>query len=551
MPQAGLPTGLWLRKTERMTSPFDNPLRFIEELTKTATSLSTERNLKRLLSLMLTSVRTLTHAEEGKVYLLDRTKRYLYVEVCQNTIVDAHVREGSTIELYRDGKRNVSHICAYCTFVNKLLNVSDIYDYTGFDFHDVYTLDALTGYRTASVIVVPLRSYQGLTHGVLQLVNSSPFPAQIESIVVAFASQAAVAIENVQLMNENRHLAELLERTKRALEQENSALRKHLDAQYGFARIIGTSARMQQVFSLMEKVVDSDVAVLLMGETGTGKELVASTIHHNSQRRNREFVAQNCAAMPEHLLESEFFGYRRGAFTGAETDKKGLLEIADRGTLFLDEIGDMPLGMQAKLLRVLQEGEIRPLGSVKTTKVNVRVIAATHRDLQHMVETGQFREDLYYRLCVFPIDIPPLRERQEDVLALLNHWLAIAAEQYQKAVPGFTPQALDCLVSYAYPGNIRELRNVVERAVLLVEDKSRINCEHLPGHIVGKSKSEETVPVVTQTQGSLPEIVRHFEASIILQKLREHNWNQTKTAQELKVARRTLIEKMHRLDIRP
>jgi sigma-54-dependent transcriptional regulator len=278
---------------------------------------------------------------------------------------------------------------------------------------------------------------------------------------------------------------------------------------------------------------------------------VATTIHEHSSRQKGTLVVQNCAAMPEHLLESEFFGYRRGAFTGATTDKKGLLEIADGGTLFLDEIGDMPLGMQAKLLRVLQEGEVRPLGGVHSTKVNLRVIVATHRDLQEMVATGTFREDLFYRLCVFPIDIPPLRDRKEDLPVLLTHFLGICANQYKKEVVGFSPEALDRLLLYDYPGNIRELKNIVERAVLLCEYGSSIGLEHLPEHLTSSTAVDMPPHGELGEQASLPEIVRHFEASLIAQKLQEHNWNQTKTASYLKVPRRTLIEKMHRYNIRP
>ena len=249
-------------------------------------------------------------------------------------------------------------------------------------------------------------------------------------------------------------------------------------------------------------------------------------------------------------MESEFFGYRRGAFTGADTDKKGLIETANNGTLFLDEIGDMPLSMQSKLLRVLQEREVRPLGSVKSVKVNIRVIAATHCDLQAMVAAGDFREDLYYRLCVFPIDIPPLRERREDLVALLNHFLSIFVEQYHKEVSGFSPAALDGLLRYDYPGNIRELNNIVERAVLLCDDGGSIDCEHLPGQLVPQSEANGQHASADQMQGSLPEMVRQFEASLIIQSLKAHDGNQTQTAHALQVPRRTLIEKMNRYAIR-
>jgi sigma-54-dependent transcriptional regulator len=530
----------------------------VEEFIKIATSLSTEREIKHLLNMIVTSARTITHAEVGSIYILDRTKRYLYVEAYQNAAITAPMQDMLQVSLLVEGKPNFSHICAYCAFVGKLINIPDIYRYSGFDFQDVYKLDELCRYRTKSVLAVPLRNHEEITIGVLQLANIRdpvtqdilPFPERLERVVTAFASQAAVAIDTVQLITENQRLVELLNHDNRKLEQENRALRRQIDDHARFAKIIGQSLPMQRVFSLMRKVFASDATVILRGETGTGKELVATTIHDNSPRQKGMFVVQNCAAMPENLLESEFFGYRRGAFTGAMTDKKGLLEIADGGTLFLDEIGDMPLGMQAKLLRVLQEGEVRPLGGVHSTKVNLRVIAATHRDLQEMVAAGTFREDLYYRLCVFPIDIPPLRDRKEELPVLLTHFLGVCAKQYKKEVTGFSPEALDSLLLYDYPGNIRELKNIVERAVLLCEHGDGIGLDHLPEHVTRGPVVEAPPHSNVVEEASLPEIVRHFEASLIARKLREHNWNQTKTANNLKVPRRTLIEKMHRYNIR-
>lgn len=530
----------------------------VEEFIKIATSLSTERDLQRLLGTIVASARTITHAEAGSVYILDRTKRYLCVEVYQNAAIATPMQDMPPVSLLVNGKPNASHICAYCAFVGKLINVPDIYQYSGFDFRDLYQLDQMCRYRTKSVLAVPLRNHQAITIGVLQLANMLdpvtqdilPFPERLERMVTAFAAQAAVAIDTVQLITENRRLVELLGRTNRELEQENLALRRQIDDHARFAKIIGQSPRMQQMFSLMRKVFDSDATVLLRGETGTGKELVATTIHENSPRQKGTLVVQNCAAMPENLLESEFFGYRRGAFTGATTDKKGLLEIADGGTLFLDEIGDMPLSMQAKLLRVLQEGEIRPLGGMHSTKVNLRVIAATHRDLQEMVAAGAFREDLYYRLCVFPIDIPPLRDRKEDLAVLLTHFLGICANQYKKEVVGFSPEALDSLLLYDYPGNIRELKNIVERAVLLCENGGGIGLDHLPEHVTRAIAVEAPPHGEVGEPASLPDLVRHFEASLIARKLQERNGNQTKTAQDLKVPRRTLIEKIHRYNIR-
>lgn len=541
-----------------MLDQIDASLVAVEEFIKTATSLSTERDLRRLLDVIVTSARKITHAEAGSIYILDRTKRHLYVQVWQNDAIDEPMRNIPPVSLSVNGKRNFSHVCAYCAFSGKLINIPDIYRYSGFDFRDVYKLDKRFRYHTESVLAVPLVNHEEITVGVLQLANRrdpeateiQPFPKSLEGVVTAFASQAAVAIDNVQLITENKRLVELLDGVNRDLEQENRALRNQIDDQFRFSKIIGESLSMQRVFSLMRKVFNSDATVLLRGETGTGKELIANTIHQHSLRRQGEFVVQNCAAMPEDLLESEFFGYRRGAFTGAETDKKGLLEIADGGTLLLDEIGDMPPGMQAKLLRVLQEGEVRPLGGVQSITVDIRVIAATHRDLQEMVAAGTFREDLYYRLCVYPIEIPSLRDRKEDLPALFAHFLDGCAKQYRKNVLGFTPKALDSLLSYDYPGNIRELKNIVERAVLLCENDGSIDLEHLPEHLTRHGDVQTQAADKVSNHTSLPDRVRHFEASLIKQKLLEHGGNQTRTARDLQVPRRTLIEKMHRYNIK-
>jgi formate hydrogenlyase transcriptional activator len=239
------------------------------------------------------------------------------------------------------------------------------------------------------------------------------------------------------------------------------------DQENEFEGIVGHSAALRQVLQLVETVAKGSSTVLLLGETGTGKELVARAIHNRSRRRDRAFVKLNCAAIPGGLLESELFGHERGAFTGAIAQKIGRLELADNGSLFLDEIGDIPLDLQPKLLRVLQEREFERLGSTRTMKVDVRVVAATHRDLEEMISKGQFRSDLYYRLNVFPIVIPPLRERPEDIPLLVQHFVEAAAQKMDKTIDTIPSRTMEALVEYRWPGNIRELENVIERAVIL------------------------------------------------------------------------------------
>ena len=321
---------------------------------------------------------------------------------------------------------------------------------------------------------------------------------------------------------------------------------------YDFSQIIGHSKPMQKVFLLMEKIVNSGATVLLKGDTGTGKEVVARALHYNSYRKKNNFVVQNCAALPGELLESELFGYKKGAFSGANTDKKGLIELADGGTLLLDEIGDMPIGLQAKLLRVLQDKTVRPLGSEEGVGklINVRFIVASHCDLKGKIKTGEFREDLYYRLCVFPIDLPPLHKRKEDIPELLEYFLVKLAKQNQKEVLGFSQETLFMLINYAFPGNVRELRNIVERGVLMCDVGGLILPEHLTEEVhqlIDSKRSRESQRV--NQWDTLKEKLEKYEAYLIRKKLSECRGNQTKAASELEIARRTIIEKIKRYSI--
>jgi sigma-54-dependent transcriptional regulator len=523
----------------------------LRDLVAVTTLLSTERDLHRLLGKLVESARRLTCAEAGRVYLLDSTKRVLVPEVCQNERVDVPLGYLAQVPLFRaEGKRNEDNLVAFCAFSGEPVNVLDAYRYSGFDCEDLYRYDRMTGYRTRSVLAVPLRNHRDQTIGVLQLVNRrregelSAFDADQEAMVIAFAAQAAVAVDNVQLIEQNRRLITLLDRDNRELEQENRRLRERMKGLPRFGDIIGESTAMRRVFELVDKVRASDATVLLRGETGTGKELIAAAVHRSSRRADRPFVVQNCAAVPEGLLESELFGYKKGAFTGAGADKKGLIEAADGGTLFLDEIGDMPIALQAKLLRVLQEREVRPLGEVQGRHVNIRVIAATHCDLETKIKDGEFREDLFYRLSVFPITIPPLRERQDDVPALLQYFSSRFAESYGKRIRGFAPVALDLLGQYAYPGNIRELKNIVERAVLLAEEGGWILPEHLPAAVTGPRAADQ--PPDEESGLPLKERVARYEARVIEEALAANDWNQTRTSEVLSVPRRTLIEKINK-----
>ncbi|WP_419712601.1 sigma-54 interaction domain-containing protein [Pseudomonas sp. NFX224] len=305
--------------------------------------------------------------------------------------------------------------------------------------------------------------------------------------------------------------------------------------------MLGNSPAMRRTYSLISKVLHSPYTVLLRGETGTGKEVAARAIHDGGSRRSRPFIVQNCAAFAESLLESELFGYRKGAFTGADRDRAGLFDAANGGTLLLDEIGDMPMSLQAKLLRVLQEGEIRPLGCNETHKIDVRIIAATHRDLALLVRQGKFREDLYYRLAQFPIELPALRQRGGDILDLARYFADKACECLQRDHVRWSEAALGSLAAYAFPGNVRELKGLVERAVLLCEGG-----ELQTGHF--------SLPLDAITQDSslhLRERLVQVERSLVIDCLRKNNGNQTLSARELGLPRRTLLYRFGRLNINP
>ena len=295
---------------------------------------------------------------------------------------------------------------------------------------------------------------------------------------------------------------------------------------------------MNETCRLIGKVLHTPYTVLLRGETGTGKEVVARAIHAAGPRSAKAFVVQNCAAFPEGLLESELFGYRKGAFTGAQRDHVGLFDAAHGGTLLLDEIGDMPLSLQAKLLRVLQEGEVRPLGANASHKVDVRIIAATHRDLLAMVAQGTFREDLYYRLAQFPIELPALRERDGDALQLARHFADEACMALGRPAVGWSSAALDQLTSHGFPGNVRELKCLVERAVLLCDDGVI-----LPLHLALSPRTEAAV------ETTLRQRLERVERMVLIDCLQKNRGNRTRTARELGVARRTLLYRLARLNI--
>jgi DNA-binding NtrC family response regulator len=323
----------------------------------------------------------------------------------------------------------------------------------------------------------------------------------------------------------------------RQLQRENEHLRQELQERYQFGNLIGSSRRMQEVYALIEKAARTQATVLLLGESGTGKELVARALHYNSPRANRRFVGVSCAALPSELLESELFGHEKGAFTGANWQRIGRFELADGGTLFLDEIGDVSLSVQAKLLRVLQEREIDRVGGSKPLKVDVRLISATNRDLPEAIAKGEFREDLYYRLRVIEINLPPLRERKEDLPLLAKHFVEKFNKRDGRKIEGLAPETMEVLDSYRWPGNVRELENAIEYAVVMAEESSRmLTPELLPDNVrlAGRSGAAAAAlhaPAAAATR--LPEALEQEERRLLLAALNESNWNLSAAAEAL------------------
>jgi len=335
----------------------------------------------------------------------------------------------------------------------------------------------------------------------------------------------------------------------RNLKMENINLRNQLKKKYKFENIIGDHERMQKVFEIVEKVADTDSTILILGESGTGKELIAKAIHYNSYRRERPFIPVNCAAIPSELLESELFGHEKGAFTNAIRTRIGRFELANGGTVFLDEIGDMNPLLQSKLLRVLQERQFERIGGIKTIKTDIRVIAATHQDLKQAVQQKRFREDLYYRLNVIPVRIPPLRERKTDIPLLAHHFLDHFNRSKKKRIRGINDEAMVSLMNYEWPGNVRELENTVERVIILV-DHDIIAPLDLPEKFHALPQQESSQVVQIPEEGiSLDTAVSEFERNLILQALVKTGWVKNKAARLLNLNRTTLIEKIKRQNL--
>ena len=354
------------------------------------------------------------------------------------------------------------------------------------------------------------------------------------------------------LIDDELHMAIQRALSQREVLQENRTLKAQLDQKFGMDNIVGSDPRMRRVFEMIDSVADTRATVLITGQSGTGKSLIARAIHRRSDRRDGPFVEIACGALPENLLESELFGHVAGAFTGAAQDKDGKFKLADGGTIFLDEIGTASPGLQVKLLRVLQEFQFEQVGGSKTFEVNTRVILATNEDLSSAVEAGRFRQDLFYRINVINLELPSLSERRSDIPNLANHFLQVVCNDTGKSCQGFEASALDALQAYNWPGNVRELQNVIERAVLLGKS-DRIQLADLPGNLSNGQSPSISSAVVEENQQDGPRTLKQAlegpERQIILQSLQRNNWNRNETADELGINRTTLYKKMKKLGL--
>ncbi len=390
--------------------------------------------------------------------------------------------------------------------------------------------------KETSLIVMPV-VLENKTVGVFatEFLYSKNF--ELEQTKIFLSVVAALIAQSFKIENAIRE-----ERQK--LADENTELRRELKEKYDFSQIIGNSSPMRQVYDQVTRIARSNATVLLRGESGTGKELIAHSLHYNSLRSKKPFIKVNCAALPETLIESELFGHEKGAFTGADKRKKGRFEMADGGTLFLDEIGDLPPQTQIKLLRVLQEREFERLGGTETLKVNVRLITATNKNLEEEIANGKFREDLYYRLNVFTIFLPALRERKADILLLAEHFLAKYEREHNKEIKRISTPAIDMLTSYHFPGNVRELENAIERAVLVC-DEQVIHGHHLPPTL----QTAEVSGTVTQV--SLTSAIEAYEKDLITDALKSARGNVAKAARMLDSTERIIAYKIKKYGVDP
>ena len=499
----------------------DNWLKTLAEVIRLTNS---SLDFEEVLRLTLEGAMRVMEAEAGSLILLDQLKDELVIKVATGP----KAQEAQGIRFPKD-----YGIAGWVFQKAQPKIVSDVQQ----DKHFFKDIDQSTGFKTQSILAAPLQ-VKGEIIGVLEVINKRAggwFGEGDLKPITTLADLAAIAINNAGAYTE--------------LRLENRRLQTRLDLE---GAIFGRSPAMREVVQQIERVAQRPVTVLLRGETGTGKGVLAREIHARSPRRDQPFVEVNCGAMSEGLWESELFGHKKGAFTGASQDKEGLFEAADEGTIFLDEIGNMPLELQARLLHVLQEGQIRRVGETQVRKVDVRLIAATNRDLEAAVKEEAFREDLFFRLNVFPLVLPPLHQRTEEIPSLLDYFIEKYNQELAGTVEGVAPEALQVLMAYAWPGNIRELENLTQRLIVMVEE-GHISLEHLPPEIRQVDYRATAVPQhepPTVTREAAPRALADIERAQIEQALGETLGNQSRAARLLGISREQLRYRLRKYGIK-
>jgi Nif-specific regulatory protein len=501
---------------------FEKRLSHFHTLIEIGKLITSEIELDNLLKVVVEKISEVMDAERTTIYIVDEAKHELWFKIAQ----DETKMEEKRLKIG-------TGVAGYVAETGETINVAEPYS----DPRFYREIDKITGFTTTSILTIPLKSAAGKIIGVLQVLNkrrSLVFTKEDEESLVAIGTFIAVALENAQI-----HVK---------IKEENIFLKRELSNVYQFDNIIGKSESMQHVFDMIGRVCSTDVTILLNGESGTGKELAARSIHYNSQRNRQKFVAINCGSLPETLLESELFGHIRGSFTGATANKPGLFLVANGGTIFLDEIGDTSTNFQVKLLRVLEEHTLRPVGSTDDINIDVRVIAATNKDLAKAIAEGKFREDLFYRLNVINIVIPPLRDRKEDIPLLVDAQLKKSNRAKGQGITKVAPEAMQLLMNYNWPGNVRELMNVVERSVVLT-DGNVLEASSLPPQIYQQKETQPRAAAASMAGLSFKNAKTNFEKEYFTGLIRRFHGNISQAAQEAGIDRRNIHVKIKRYGI--
>nr|WP_102487259.1 sigma-54-dependent Fis family transcriptional regulator [Vibrio lentus]PMH94901.1 sigma-54-dependent Fis family transcriptional regulator [Vibrio lentus] len=520
-------------------------------------SLADRSQLAQTLDAVLTAARQMTFAKHGIIYVLDQTGQALIPSTAHHheKVIASHPWEPLQLDTVSEADP-----FNFAVRNGEVVLINELYTYNGYDCEGIYQTEQTLGLKSNNLLAWPLIDDESKTIGLLVLLDLSVIDN--ETALTEFCRMAASNIRHAIWLEQYGQVIKSLSADNQALVRENTQLKKRTKKTYQGP--IAESEEMVNVLSRLDKVLSLPVDVLLRGETGAGKEVIAKYIHENSNRSDQALIVQNCAAIPEQLLESELFGHRKGSFTGADKDKVGLFEAANGGTLFLDEIGDMPMLLQAKLLRVLQERKVRPVGASREIEVDVRVIAATHCNLMQQIKDGGFRADLFYRLNVFPITLPPLRSRRADIIPLAEHFVQHTTTMLGlPQSPGLSANVRNQLLTYTYPGNVRELKNIIERSVLLSDFETITQIEfgeQIPEDVEHRQVVAPATSAIQTTfepeplgdddvAVGLKEVVSQYERTVIIDCLNSCNWHTKRAAEQLSLPLSTLNHKMKKYDI--